>query len=118
MLLSIFAEFTRSDMTGPPPAHWHILLTGQMAHCLIGVLLGLYRVPRRPLGVILGLLLLKEVLGDIPDSGGDMRVIADSVADIGFVVLGFWLIWSKRRAEGWSNRLPGKGEAEAKYKCQ
>ena len=39
------AELAQSDLGPAPSPRWHIILTGQMAHILIGVALGFYRVP-------------------------------------------------------------------------
>jgi hypothetical protein len=91
------AQLAQSDLG---PAHswlWQIIVTGQMAHALIGATLALFRAPA--LLVVGGLVswMAKELLGDTPNAGGAWLVIADSLADLCFGALGY--IFAKYQME-------------------
>ena len=51
----------------------------------------------RPLGLaaVAGVWVAKEVLGDIPNSGGAAIVWLDSMADMVFAAFGFWFVRKK-----------------------
>ena len=58
------AQLAQSDLGPAPPPLWHIVVTGQTAHTLIGTCLALFRAPA-------------------------LLVIADSMADLCFGALGY-----------------------------
>ncbi|MFW2545671.1 hypothetical protein ACN2XU_23875 [Primorskyibacter sp. 2E107] len=82
-------SFAQSDLGPVPSPRWHIILTGQIAHILIGAVLALYRAPLLLVLVVFCGWVAKELLGDIPNSGGVWLVMADSVADLFFGALGY-----------------------------
>jgi len=91
------AQLAQSDLGPAPTPLWHIIVTGQMAHTLIGTGLALFRAPALlVVGVFVGWL-AKELLGDIPSAGGSWPVIADSVADLCCGALGY--IIAKKQME-------------------
>ena len=94
-LQSALGVFVQSDVYGPLPPRWYIFLTGQAAHVLIGAALAFFRVRPLMLVMVAGGWIAKELLGDIPNSGGADIVWFDSVADLGFGFLGFWLVRQK-----------------------
>ncbi len=83
-LQSALGIFVQSDVYGPPPPRWYIVLTGQAAHVLIGAALAFFGVRPLMLATVASAWVAKEVLGDIPNSGGAALVYADSLADVGF----------------------------------
>lgn len=91
----------QSDLGPVPSPLWHVVVTGQMAHVLIGVSLALFRTRALLVWVVFGCWLMKELLGDIPNAGGALLVVADSLADLCFGGLGY--IFSKSRMEGCRN---------------
>lgn len=98
VLQAAFIELTRSDAIGPAPSRWHFYLADQMAHCLMGLLLGLYPVPRVWLWAFALGWIGKELCFDIPNGGADWLVIADSVADLSFGALGYIIAKSRMEA--------------------
>ena len=94
-LQSALGVFVQSDVYGPPPPTWYIVMTGQAAHLLIGAALAFFRVRPLMVAMVAGAWVLKEMLGDIPNSGGAALVWLDSMADLGFGFLGFWVVRQK-----------------------
>jgi hypothetical protein len=88
-LQSALGTFAQSDVYGPLPPRWHIVMTGQAAHVLIGAALAFFPVRPLMLAIVAVAWVVKEVLGDIPNGGGAGIVWLDSVADLGFGLLGF-----------------------------
>jgi hypothetical protein len=68
-LQSALGVFAQSDVYGPLPPRWHIVMTGQAAHVLIGAALALFRVRASILAMVAVAWVAKEVLGDIPTTG-------------------------------------------------
>ena len=98
----IFHDLTQSDAIGQAPPRWHYYTADQMAHCLIGVILALYRWPRAFLWLVALGWMSKEICFDIPNGGGNWLVIADSVADLVFGALGYWAVYAQRSRQGWA----------------
>ncbi|MFZ7093269.1 hypothetical protein [Primorskyibacter sp. 2E233] len=84
------ADLAQSDLGPALSPRWHIILTGQMAHILIGVALGLYRVPVALVWAVFCGWAAKELFGDIPNGGGAWPVVADSLADLCFGSFGYF----------------------------
>jgi hypothetical protein len=77
-----------------------------MAHILIGSTIALFRAPSLLVWAVFGSWLAKELLGDIPNSGFDWLVVADSVADPIFGAFGFWLTRYKLRCANCQQTFP------------
>ena len=94
-LQSALGVFVQSDVYGPPPPRWYIVMTGQASHMLIGAALAFFGARPLMLAMVAGAWVAKELLGDIPNSGGAALVYLDSLADLGFAVFGYWLVRKK-----------------------
>ena len=95
------AQLAQSDLGPAPPPLWHIIVTGQMAHILIGASFALFRAPALLVVAVFVGWAAKELLGDIPNAGGSWSVMADSVADLCFGALGY--IIAKYQMEKYRN---------------
>lgn len=95
------AQMVQSDLGPAPSPLWHIIVTGQMAHILIGASLALFRAPVLLVVAVFVGWSAKELLGDIPNAGATWLVMADSVADLGFGALGY--IIAKKQMEKYRN---------------
>lgn len=89
-LLNILSVFLYSDVSSnalnPPWWQWLSVMT---AHAFIGVLLALLP---KPVAVVVFLSwCIKELMADIPNSGWEMIVIADSTVDLVAALLGWHL---------------------------
>ncbi|WP_084354007.1 hypothetical protein [Primorskyibacter flagellatus] len=94
------AEFARSDLGPDPAPDWHAMLSVQMAHMLIGASLALFHAPTRLVAFLFSCWIVKELLGDIPNGGGTWPVMADSIADLSFGALGYFIAKSQMAKAG------------------
>jgi len=94
-LQSALGVFVQSDVYGPLPPRWYIVMTGQASHVLIGAALAFFGARPFMLAMVAGAWVAKEMLGDISNSGGAALVWLDGVADLGFGFLGFWVVRQK-----------------------
>jgi hypothetical protein len=97
VIYSTIAELTFSDFGAHPQPLWYRSATVQMAHICIGNALALFCVPFRIVGLFFAVWAAKELLGDIPNAGGSLLVIADSCADLCFGALGYFTAKSKMK---------------------
>ena len=93
----VLAIFVRSDFGPVLAPQWFNVGAVQMAHILYNIGFALFPASKQVVGAFSALWLPKELLGDIPNAGGDWLVVADSVADVCFGAFGYFI--AKMRME-------------------
>lgn len=88
-LLEVLAVLGRADVGPGELPKWYLWIALGFAHAFIGI--GLSLVPRAVAWSLLGLLVAKELVFDLPGAGLASPVLLDSPVDVFAVLLGLWM---------------------------